>query len=171
MALDVSCTERFPEIHAVGAFPRVLADQSLPAATAGNAAGEAEQRLAALAVATAGDAVVFAPGRGKKAPGLRGGTIAGNPKGNGKKGRKGKKRPLTLKLAKVRYAEDVSVSGRVVIPRNPHGVIVAKLTAAADSGEQVKLTAAWSSLEPGAAVTVQGTAGKRTPLRVTMPAP
>jgi pimeloyl-ACP methyl ester carboxylesterase len=165
MALDVSCKDRFPEIHAVGAFPRVLAQQVLPAATAGNAASETEQRLAALAVATAGDAVTFAPRRGKKAPGLRGGSIAGVTKKRGKKG------PLTLKLAKVRYAEDAVVSGTVVIPKDPHGVIVAKLTAVADSGERVKLTATWSPLVPGAAATVQGTAGKGTPLRVTMPAP
>jgi hypothetical protein len=137
----------------------------LPVATAGNAASETEQRLAALAVATAGDAVTFAPRRGKKSPGLRGGSIAGVTKKRGKKG------PLTLKLAKVRYAEDAVVSGTVVIPKDPHGVIVAKLTAVADSGERVKLTATWSPLVPGAAATVQGTAGKGTPLRVTMRAP
>mgnify|MGYP007112123465 FL=1 len=110
MALDVSCKDRFPEIHAVGAFPRVVADQVLPTVTAGNAASEAEQRLAALAVATAGDAVAFAPGQGKRTPGLRGGSIAGNPKKTGKAKKKGKKGPLKLKLAKVRYAGDASVS-------------------------------------------------------------
>lgn len=168
MALDVSCKDRLPEIHAVGMFPRALAEQALPEATAGNAASESEQRLAALAVATAGDAVAFAPRRGKKTPGLRGGSIAGNSKA---KGQRGKKRPLTLKLTKVRYAEDAVVSGTVVIPRDQHGVVVAKLTATADSGERVKLTATWSPLEPGAMANVQGTAGKRTPLRITMPAP
>ena len=162
MSLDVSCTDRFPEIHAVGAFPRVLADQVLPTATAGNAASAAEQRLAALAVATAGDAVAFAPRRGKKTPGLRGGSVAGNSKKTG---------PLKLKLSKVRYAEDVFVSGTVVIPKDPHGAIVATLTAVADSGERVKLTATWLPLEPGAMATVQGTAGKATPLRLTLPAP
>lgn len=168
MTLDVSCKDRFPEIRAVGAFPRVLADQAPPAATAGNAASETEQRLAALAVATAGDALAFAPVRGKRTPGLRGGSIAGNPKQKGKRSKKG---PLILTLTRVRYAEDVSVSGTVVIPKDPHGAVVAKLTGVADSGERVKLTATWSPLEPGAVATVQGTAGKRTPLRVTLPAP
>ena len=177
MTLDVSCKDRFPEIHAVGAFPRVLADQVLPVVAAGNAASETEQRLAGLAVATAGDAVAFAPLRGKKTPGLRGGSIAGTPREHGKKGKKskqrkkGKKGPLTLKLTNVRYAEDVSVNGTVVIPHDPHGAIVARLTAIADSGERVKLTATWLPLEPGAVATVQGTAGKRTPLRITLPAP
>lgn len=171
MTLDVSCKDRFPEIRAVGAFPRVLSEQALPEATAGNAASVAEQQLAALAVATAGDAVAFAPRRGKRTPGLRGGAIAANPSKKGKRKGKGKKGPLTLKLTRVRYAEDAIVSGTVVIPRDPHRTIVAKLTAVADSGERVKLTASWLPLEPGAAATVQGTAGKRTPLRVTMPAP
>ena len=168
-SLDVSCKDRFPEIRAVGNFPRVLAEQVLPKVGAGNSANEAELRLAALAVAAAGDAVAFAPRSGKKTPGLRGGTIAGTSKKKGKK--KGKKGPLKLTLAKVRYAEDASVSGTVVIPKDPHAAIVAKLTAVADSGEQVKLTASWLPLEPGALATVQGTAGKSTPLRVTLPAP
>jgi len=58
-----------------------------------------------------------------------------------------------------------------VIPKDPHGTIVAKVTATADSGERVKLTASWAPLTPNAVATVQGTAGKSTPLRVTLPAP
>jgi hypothetical protein len=155
----------------------VLAEQALPTVSPGNAASETEQRLAALAVATAGDAVALAPGRGKKTPGLRGGSIAANPekkgkgKGKGKSKKKARHGPLTLKLANVRYAEDVAVSGTVVIPKNPHGTVVARVTATADSGERVKLTASWSPLVPDAMATVQGTAGKSTPLRVTLPAP
>lgn len=162
MSLDVSCRERFPEIRAVGAFPRVLTEQPLPVATPGNAASETEQRLAAAAVATAGDALTIAPRKGKRAPGLRGGSLRG---GAGKRG------PRTLTLKKVRYAADVAVSGRIVIPKQPHGAIVARLTAVADTGERVTLTATWLPLEPAAQATVRGTAGKRTPLRVVLPAP
>ena len=53
-------------------IPSTTISKLRPAAATGNAAGETEQRLAALAVATAGDAVAFAPARGKKTPGLRG---------------------------------------------------------------------------------------------------
>jgi hypothetical protein len=58
-----------------------------------------------------------------------------------------------------------------VIPKDPHGTIVARVTAIADSGGRVKLTATWDPLVPDAVATVQGVAGKSTPLRVTMPAP
>lgn len=112
-----------------------------------------EQYYAAVA-ALPNDA--FAPRRGKKAPGLRGGAVAGTPQAKRKRGNKG---PLTLTLTKVRYAEDAIVSGTAVIPGDPHGAIVARLTAVADSGERVKLIATWSPLEPGAAAAVQGTAG------------
>jgi hypothetical protein len=76
-----------------------------------------------------------------------------------------------LKLVKARYTEDVTVSGTVEIPGDPHGAIVAKLSASADSRERMKPIATWLPLDPGASATAEGTAGKATPLRITMPAP
>ena len=159
--LDTSCVSLFPEIRARGAFPLELADQALPEPQAGNEASLEEQRLAALAVNTAGDALTYPAKKGRKLAGLRGGTIASN---------EAKKGPRVLTLTNVRYAGDVAVSGTVTIPKNPAAPVVAKLKATADDGTVVSLTASWRSLEPGAQATVEGLAGA-TPLRVTMPAP
>lgn len=160
--LDVSCAKQFPEIRAVGVFPQTLAEQTLPTATQGNQATVEEQRLAALAVATAGDAMAYAPSKGKKQAGLRGGTISTAKS----------KKPRVITLNDVRYAHDVAVSGTVKIPKKLTGPIVANLTATADNGSKVTITATWQPLAQGALATVEGTAGAaKTPLRITMPAP
>jgi hypothetical protein len=160
--LDTSCADDFPEIRATGVFPLRLADQPLPTAPAGNQATPQEQRLAALAVATAGDVVAYPPKRGKKLAGLRGGTISASQS----------RKPRVLTLNKVRYAEDVAVSGTVKVPSKPAAAIVASLTAVADDGTKVKITASWRPLQPGALATVRGAAGAaQTPLRISMPAP
>lgn len=160
--LDTSCADNFPEIRATGVFPLELADQPLPTATAGNRATPEQQRLAALAVATAGDVIAYPPNRGKKLTGLRGGTIAAS--------RSRKPRVLTLK--NVRFAEDVAVSGKVKVPSKASQTISANLVAVADDGTRVKITASWRPLQPGALATVRGTvANGQTPLRISMPAP
>ncbi len=160
--LDVSCAESFPEIRATGVFPLVLADQPLPEAETGNQASQQAQRLAALAVATAGDAIAYPPHRGKKLAGLRGGVITASAS----------RKPRVLTLKNVRYAQDVSVSGKVTVPNKPSAPIVAELIAVADDGTRVKITASWRPLEPGALATVRGTASPgQTPLRVSMQAP
>ncbi|MFT4040981.1 MAG: alpha/beta hydrolase, partial [Thermomicrobiales bacterium] len=179
MSLDTSCTASFPEIRAVGVFPQTLDQMPLPTATEGNAASESQLRLAAVAVATVGDAVAHAPARGKKGLGLRGGTVSAT----GKKPKKGQKAkpakarrrersgPLILQLKGARYASDVAVSGRVTVPKDPHAAISAKVTATVDSGERVTLTISWLPLEPHALATAQGSAGRSTALRITAPAP
>jgi hypothetical protein len=163
--LDASCAGRFPEIRATGVFPLRLADQPLPVAAASNEATSDMQRLAALAVATAGDTVTYPARRGQNTAGLRGGTIASSKKGG----------PRVLMLRNVRYAEDIAVSGAVTIPKDPKGEIVAEITATADDGARVRLTARWSPLAAGAVAAVQGTvvgaSADSDRLRVTMPAP
>lgn len=160
--LDVSCASSFPEIRAVGVFPQTVSAQPLPAADAGNGASERELRLAALAVATAGDAVAYPPPRDEKGAGLRGGTITANQS----------RKPRVLTLRDVRYATDAVVNGTVRLPENPAAPVVANLTAEADDGVRVKIRASWKPLEPDAVATVTGTAGQgKTPLQMSMPAP
>lgn len=160
--MDISCSQQFPEVRAVGVFPETLAEQVLPTATQGNQASLEEQRLAALAVATAGDAMAYAPSKGKKQSGLRGGVISTAKS----------KSPRVITLHDVRYASDVSVNGTIKIPKKLTGAIVANLTATADNGSKVTLTATWQPLAQGALATVEGTAGAaKTPLRISMPAP
>lgn len=162
MGLDASCAERFPEIRATGVFPRALHDQPLPVAESGNRATEEEQRLAALAVATAGDAIAYPPRRGRSAAGLRGGKISASRS----------RKPRVLTLRGVRYVEDVAVSGTITLPSNPAAPIVAELKAVADDGAMVKVRASWKPLQPGAEAMLKGTAGAQaSPLRARMPAP
>lgn len=163
--LDVSCVDDFPEIRASGIFPLRLADQPLPEPAAGNAAPREAQRLAALAVATAGDAITYPARKGQRRAGLRGGTIS----------RAAGRRSRVLTLDAVRFAEDVAVSGTITLGKAPAAPILARLVAVADDGREVQITATWRPLQPAAVATVTGWArgegeGKRR-LRVTMPAP
>jgi len=160
--LDVSCAASFPEIRAVGLFPQTVSEQPLPVADAGNAASEQELRLAAVAIATAGDAIAYPPARDDRGAGLRDGTILAN------KSRK----PRVLTLRDVRYASDAVVNGTVRLPENPAAPVVANLTAEADDGTRVKIKASWKPLEQNAIASATGTAGQgKTPLKMSMPAP
>ena len=97
--LATGCADRIPAVRAVPNFPRTLA-QVTPA---DGAAPLRIRRLAAVAVAEAGDAIVrYDYVDGRRDLGLRGGTVRYDADGN-------------ARLSDVRWTLDTSVSGQVEV--------------------------------------------------------
>jgi pimeloyl-ACP methyl ester carboxylesterase len=168
-SLDTSCAATVPPIHAVGAYPDRLAGEPpiepSPGAGAspGSGASPAALRLAAAAVATAGDAVARAEGIEVSLDhGLFGGTVTIAPS------------EALLTLHDDRLLPDVAVSGTVKLAPAPNPLdgeaVVATLTAKADGLPGGSFTASWTTAGAGAEALVSGAVGD---LQVSgkMPAP
>ncbi len=168
----LGCVGRMPAIHAVGRFPTRLSDTvplSAPRARETDSASDpggdelAARRLAAAAVATAGDAVDrFTALQLARDAGLRGGTVTAGSDGS------------TLHLRGDELVPGVAVSGMVRLSGDPTGThgarVTARLTATSRAHLAGRFTAQWSATAPGAVAVVSGTVDG-TRLSGTIPAP
>lgn len=101
MTLDTGCTRDIPPVHTAGAYPRRLADAVPATLVSGPDPGLARRRAVTVAVGALADAPVrWWFSEAARGSGLRGGSFTA------------KGYPLVrLRLHRVRFASDVSVSG------------------------------------------------------------
>jgi pimeloyl-ACP methyl ester carboxylesterase len=158
---DTSCTEHIAEIHVVpGFFPK--ASEVPPAiADAGNQGTDGDLRVVAAAAYTLGDALalwwVNYSGNGV---GLQGGHYQYSGSGN-----------LTYyTLHKLKWVEDLEVSGKMNWAYNYPGDVTAHVTLGGSATEAGELTLKWSSRVPLAQATITGKIGGRK-IVATMYAP
>ncbi len=158
---DTSCTNHIAEVHVVPRFASAAADVSAATAATGNQGSDADLRVAAAAAFTAGDALarwwVNTTGSGV---GLRGGRFQYNSPGN-----------LTYyTLDKLKWVEDLEVSGKMKWDYNYPGTVIARLTLSGGATEPGALTITWNSRVPLAQATIAGQIGGRR-IAATMYAP
>ena len=145
-SLDVSCAAEVPPIRSVGNFAGSLGAVTPVVATAGNTAGPEDLRLAAAAVATAGDAEARLEAIGAIADvGLHGGTI--RPADHGSR----------LALHGDELVPGVAVSGTVVLGS---GTDSARLVVTVAGTTALSVDAVWPASGPGDTAKVTGGAGE-----------
>jgi pimeloyl-ACP methyl ester carboxylesterase len=156
--LNTSCAAAVPGVRAVGAYPGSLTGVT-PATRVSGRASEAELRLAATAVQTAGDAWSrYESITGTHDTGLYGGSVAAAG-GN------------RLKLAADELVPGVRVSGTVTITgRQEDSVVTAVLRATAGGLPGIRVTGSWRLYGSAARAAVTISAGRRTATG-SMPAP
>ncbi len=174
-AIDTSCTTRIPEVRSVGVFPFELADEPRAMALPGDRAAPAEARLAAVAVAAAGDALQSARFVGYNGracnggydycgAGLRGGTFTAVEDLS------------SVVLKNYAYSRDTIVSGNVSIDDSPMwggaSTVTAHLRARTNDRKlSLNIVARWDERIPRARASIDGQTGDGRPIREEMPAP
>jgi pimeloyl-ACP methyl ester carboxylesterase len=158
---DTSCTDHIAEVHLVPKFFSTAAEVTPATATAGNQGTDADLRVAAAAAYTAGDALahwwVNLSGDGV---GLQGGHYHYISPSN-----------LTyFALDKLKWVEDLEVSGKMKWDYNYPGGVLAHLTISGTATEAGELTIAWNSRVPLAQAAIKGKIGGRK-IAATMYAP
>jgi pimeloyl-ACP methyl ester carboxylesterase len=159
---DAGCAARVPPVRLAATFARRVAEVAPATALDGNAVDERGLRLAAAALATAGDLLgrlaANASGHGV---GLRGGRYTARSTGAG--GR------VHAELSGIRWSDDLAVSGTLDFrPGADDGE--ARLTFRGRDGLAGELHAAWPPGGPEARATLAGRIGDRT-LRAEVAAP
>jgi pimeloyl-ACP methyl ester carboxylesterase len=149
---DTSCTEHIAEVHLVPKFVATASEVAPATATAGNQGADADLRVAAATAYTAGDALanwwVNYSGDGV---GLQGGRYHYASPTN-----------LTyFTFDKLKWVEDLEVSGAMKWDYNYPGGLIAHLTISGPSTEAGELTISWSSRVPLAEATITGKIGGR----------
>lgn len=162
-AAEAACAAAVPPIHTVGSYPAQLAEQTSLQQSPGGGASTEQLRLAATAVATAGDAIVrYDATEAKRDHGLAGGTVTAAREGA----------QLTLKRDEL--ISGVAVSGTVEL--TPSAIasdgqtVIATLGVRTPGMPAVSLKATWTTAGANAQAQVLGTVGKQ-PVAGTMPAP
>lgn len=157
---DTSCAQNVAEIRLVPRFARRVHELDPASVAAGNAATVEQLRAVSAALLSAGDAMVRAsdvsPGAGV---GLRGGTFAVRETHG----------TYQLTLRKLRWTEDLEVSGTVEFPRY-QGAAKARLRLQGAKDLQGTLEAQWQEGVPLARARVQGVLGGRA-VAAELPAP
>jgi pimeloyl-ACP methyl ester carboxylesterase len=149
---DTSCTNHIAEVHLVPKFFSTAAEVAAAAATAGNQGTDADLRVSAAAAYTAGDTLanwwVNFTGDGV---GLQGGRYYYSSPGN-----------LTyFTLDKLKWVEDLEVSGTMNWGYNYPGGVIAHLTIGGPATEPGELTITWNSRVPLAQAAISGKIGGR----------
>ncbi len=157
--LDTSCGARAPAIHAVGVFAGSLAEEPPIRLAPGRAASEKARRLAAAAIATAGDAYTrYYAAVGNHDTGLHGGTVAVTKDGR------------LLTLDRDQLIPGVAVSGTMALSPSKNPVdqydVLAHLTTTGGG----RLIARWTISGSHAVAAIDGTVAGR-PIAGTTAAP
>ncbi len=161
-AIDASCAAGVPAIHAVGAYPAALSSQPPIAPSPGSGASQADLRLAAAVVSTAGDAIARIQSiEAASDRGLYGGTVAARGAG-------------VLALKHDQLVPGVQVSGTVKLSPAPIAqdgdTVIASLTATTSTVARSSFKATWTTAGTGAVAEVQGRVAGRS-VAGTLPAP
>ncbi len=156
--LDATCASRVPEIKAVGAFVTRTSQARAAVPLRGNRVSTTDLQLAAVAVATAGDALFrYNNVYGDIGVGLRGGTWQRLESSTDER--------LILELKSAQWVEDARVSGIVTLDLNS-GAVTARLRVNGSSRIGVR----WNDRAARALATISGQIAGRQ-LRARMPAP
>lgn len=158
---NTSCAAQVPPLRLVQKF--AAESQALDPADAlpGNAASLQELRLVTAAVLTAGDVLARADSNSSgRGTGLRGGTY--------RLIRSGAR--IHLRLDRMRWVNDVAVSGTIDRLERRHGAVRAALYLSPVDGKRGRFTLKWPDGADGAAVRINGTFGPTTVLAQS-PAP
>jgi len=158
---DTSCADHIAEVHLVPQFVSTAAEVPAATATAGNEGTDADLRVSAAAAYTAGDALanwqINYTGAGV---GLLGGHYEYSSPGN-----------LTyFTLNKLKWVEDMEVSGTMKWAYDYPGSVIAHLTLSGSATEPGELTMTWNGRVPLAQATITGKIGGRR-IAATMYAP
>jgi pimeloyl-ACP methyl ester carboxylesterase len=158
---DTSCADRIPELHVVPKFPGRVADAPAAEPAPGDRSNALDRRAAWTATRSIGDAwsrwwLMY----GSKGHGLRGGSFTAAGADYYSYGR------LRLKLKKVRYAADLSASGRALWDRREQRYSAMLRVTGKRRG---MLRVSWPS-QAEATATITGRLGGRT-VRLRTPAP
>ncbi len=149
---DVACAAEVPPVRLV---PRFAAhaddvDPALPATR--NAASDAELRLARATLETVGDVLVRAAGNSAgHGVGLRGGAFTIIQDGGSRR----------IRLERVRWTEDLAVSGTLDQSGDAAGTVAAKVTIEGPRQERGTLGLGWPDRRAGAEADIEGTIGGR----------
>lgn len=154
---ETACAAAVPVVPVVAGFRRRAGEMPLATPIAGNEADAATLSLAAAAVATADDAVDRLESRqgDGKAPGLRGGSFTTAKTAGGTR----------LTLDRLRWAEDLAVSGTIEAP-DGQGTVTAELSIEGRG----TLTASWPVMAASTRVRITGAIDGK-PVMAEMPAP
>ncbi|MFI5114553.1 MAG: alpha/beta hydrolase [Terriglobales bacterium] len=158
---DTSCVDHIAEVHLVPKFVATAAEVDPAIASAGNQGTDADLRVAAAAAYTVGDALarwwVNLSGNGV---GFRGGHFSYSSPSN-----------LTYyTMDKLKWVEDVDVSGRMTWDYNYPGAVNAHMKLSGSGTEPGELTITWNSRVPLAQAVINGKIGGRK-IAATMYAP
>ena len=158
---DTTCTTHVAEVHLVPKFVNTAAELDPATAIAGNKGTDADLRVAAAAAYTAGDAVslwwVNLSGNGV---GFRGGRFHYKSPDN-----------LTyFKLDKLKWVDDVEVSGKMTWDYNYPGAVKAHIKVGGSGTQSGELDIEWDSHIPLSQATITGQIGGRH-VAATMYAP
>jgi pimeloyl-ACP methyl ester carboxylesterase len=161
-SMDATCAADVPPIHTVGVYAGRLSEEP-PLEASGGGAPLVELRLAAAAVATAGDAIArYSAIEAALDHGLAGGTVKASHGG----------RRLTLHAD--RLLPEVAVSGTVALTPAPDAAdgesVLATLTVKTPGVRRASFTATWTTAGMGARAQLVGSVGGQ-PVAGTMPAP
>ena len=159
-SLNDRCAGTLPPIRAVGVYAARLAEQPALAPDGGPPAPVADRRLAAAAVATAGDAVArYEAIDGDTDHGLYGGTVGASRRGT----------RLTLHADEL--IPGVAVSGTVTLGgRQDEDTATARLHVTAAGSPPASISASWPLTGPDVRIAVTGQVGPQA-VSGTMPAP
>ncbi len=158
---DTSCAEEIPELHVVPKFPRRVADAPAAEPGTGDRSNSLDRRAAWTAARSVGDAwsrwwLIY----GEKGYGLRGGSFTAGGAAYYSFG------PVRLDLKRVRYAEDLAVSGEAVWDRREQRYSATLRLAGTRRG---RLVISWPSAQ-NAVAEIRGRLGGRV-VRLRTPAP
>jgi pimeloyl-ACP methyl ester carboxylesterase len=157
---DTSCGERVAEVHLVPRFARHAAELE-PANSAPGTGRREDLDVAAAAAYTLGDAFArWSTNTTGKGIGLRGGSWTYKTQGS----------HSVYKLKKVKWTDDVEVSGEADWDYNFPGAVKAHLKIRTSGGEKGELRLSWNSRNPGSEATISGQIGGRE-IRASMYAP
>jgi hypothetical protein len=158
--MDVSCASRIPEVRVVGDFPRRLSGATPATPGAGNEAGTAGLKLAAVGAAAVGDAIAqwwYLPG--SRGHGLRGGwfTLEGDVS-------------VQFDLHQIRFVADAVVGGTATW-NTGSGAVTAQVEVKGPDGASATLRMRWNDLARHSQATVSGHTGSGARLAAVLPAP
>jgi pimeloyl-ACP methyl ester carboxylesterase len=158
---DTRCASQVPPVRLVPRFVLHADDTEPAAADLGNDVRAGVLRLASAAVQTAGDILVRAAGNSSgRGVGLRGGAFEIAAGGGSR----------TITLEKIRWTEDLWVSGTIHQAPNASRTVHAKLAIEGPDGVRGTMEAEWPDRASDAEARIDGTIGGRR-LHAHMPAP
>jgi hypothetical protein len=149
---DMSCASKVAEVFTVPSFVAQVADLEPATALAGNEGTQDDLRFAAVATQTVGDALArWWVNDNGKGVGFRGGRFTYKTLGS----------HSLYKFKKLRWTEDVAISGSADWDYNFPGAVSARVKLAGPDHEQGNFTLTWSSRIAGSQVRISGRIGRR----------
>jgi pimeloyl-ACP methyl ester carboxylesterase len=144
---DTSCASEVAEVHLVPKFAARAAELDPATAESGNTGTEGDLRIASAAAQTLGDALArWWVNTGGKGVGLRGGTFVYKTSGS----------HSLYRFKKLRWTEDVAISGNADWDYDFPGMVKAHLKIKTSAGEKGDLTLTWNSRTADAEAQITG---------------